>query len=210
MRLTDCHNIEDFRRLAKQRLPWPVFDYIDGAADDELTKARNTAAFADCDLVPDVLAGVEEIDTSVTIMGRKKRAAADPLAHRAAARVPLAGRARRCPRGGKVRPVVRHFQPGDGQHRGSRRRWSPRPRCSSSMSTRTRAQPLDDRALPGGEVRRHCADGRHHRRRQARTLRAQRLHLAAALHAQLAAVLCDQAALGAELCVPREIRPAPA
>jgi L-lactate dehydrogenase (cytochrome) len=71
MRLTDCHNVEDFRRLAKQRLPWPVFDYIDGAADDELTKARNTSAFADCDLVPDVLAGVAEIDTSVTIMGRK-------------------------------------------------------------------------------------------------------------------------------------------
>jgi L-lactate dehydrogenase (cytochrome) len=71
MRLSDCHNIEDFRRLAKQRLPWPVFDYIDGAADDELTKARNTAAFADCDLVPDVLAGVETVDPSVTIMGRK-------------------------------------------------------------------------------------------------------------------------------------------
>jgi len=71
MRLTDCHNIADFRELARRRLPWPVFDYIDGAADDELTKARNTAAFADCDLVPDVLAGVEQIDTSVTIMGRK-------------------------------------------------------------------------------------------------------------------------------------------
>lgn len=71
MRLTDCHNIDDFRLLAKQRLPWPVFDYIDGAADDELTKARNTAAFDDCDLVPDVLAGVAEIDTSVTILGRK-------------------------------------------------------------------------------------------------------------------------------------------
>ena len=71
MRLTDCHNIDDFRRLAKQRLPWPVFDYIDGAADDELTKARNTAAFSSADLVPDVLAGVETIDTSCTIMGRK-------------------------------------------------------------------------------------------------------------------------------------------
>ena len=71
MRFADCHNIDDFRRLAKQRLPWPVFDYIDGAADDELTKARNTAAYAECDLVPDVLAGVAEIDTSVTIMGRK-------------------------------------------------------------------------------------------------------------------------------------------
>ncbi len=71
MRLNDCHNIDDFRLLAKQRLPWPVFDYIDGAADDELTKNRNTAAFADADLVPDVLAGVAEIDTSVTVLGRK-------------------------------------------------------------------------------------------------------------------------------------------
>ncbi|MBS0476293.1 MAG: alpha-hydroxy-acid oxidizing protein [Proteobacteria bacterium] len=71
MRLSDCHNVDDFRLLAKQRLPWPVFDYIDGAADDELTKARNTAAYADCDLVPDVLAGVGAIDTSCTILGRK-------------------------------------------------------------------------------------------------------------------------------------------
>ena len=70
MRLSDCHNIDDFRKLAKARLPWPVFDYIDGAADDELTKVRNTAAFDEVDLVPDVLAGVAEIDTSCTIMGR--------------------------------------------------------------------------------------------------------------------------------------------
>ncbi len=71
MRLTDCHNIDDFRRLAKARLPWPVFDYIDGAGDDELTRARNTAAYADADLVPNVLAGVDEVDTSCIIMGRK-------------------------------------------------------------------------------------------------------------------------------------------
>ena len=71
MRISDCYNINDFRQLARRRLPWPVFDYIDGAADDELTKARNTAAFDVCDLVPDVLAGVAEIDTSVTILGRK-------------------------------------------------------------------------------------------------------------------------------------------
>jgi len=70
MRLTDCHNIDDFRSLAKQRLPWPVFDYIDGAADDEGTKLRNTSAYGDADLVPDVLAGVADIDTSCTIMGR--------------------------------------------------------------------------------------------------------------------------------------------
>ena len=71
MRLRHCHNVEDFRHLARRRLPWPVFDYIDGAADDEMTKARNTASYGDCDLVPNVLAGVAAVDPSVTIMGRR-------------------------------------------------------------------------------------------------------------------------------------------
>ncbi|MFA5964662.1 MAG: alpha-hydroxy acid oxidase [Sphingomonas sp.] len=71
MKASACRNVDDFRELARRRLPWPVFHYIDGAADDELTKARNTAAFDDCDLVPSVLAGVETIDMSVTVMGKK-------------------------------------------------------------------------------------------------------------------------------------------
>ncbi|MGJ8537094.1 MAG: alpha-hydroxy acid oxidase [Parasphingopyxis sp.] len=71
MRLNDCHNSEDFRRLAKLRLPGPVFHYIDGGADDEATLRRNSAAFDDCDLVPNVLAGVQDIDMSTTVMGRK-------------------------------------------------------------------------------------------------------------------------------------------
>src|SRR5947199_1311976 len=71
MRLGDCHNVEDFRRLAKQRLPGPIFHYIDGAADDEITCRRNTAAFETCDLVPNVLAGVEEVDISTTLMGKQ-------------------------------------------------------------------------------------------------------------------------------------------
>jgi L-lactate dehydrogenase (cytochrome) len=71
MRLNDCHNVDDLRTLAKQRLPSPIFHYIDGAADDEITKDRNTAAFADCDLVPNVLVDTTEIDMSVTVMGRK-------------------------------------------------------------------------------------------------------------------------------------------
>ena len=71
MRLKDCHNTQDFRRLARARLPYPVFHYIDGAADDEITKDRNTAAFEACDLVPNVLAGVADIDMSVTVMGRR-------------------------------------------------------------------------------------------------------------------------------------------
>jgi L-lactate dehydrogenase (cytochrome) len=70
MQLSDCHNVEDFRRLAKACLPKPIFNYIDGAADDERTKDRNTSAFDDCDLVPNVLAGVSEIEMGVTVMGK--------------------------------------------------------------------------------------------------------------------------------------------
>ncbi|MBT4568472.1 MAG: alpha-hydroxy-acid oxidizing protein [Marinovum sp.] len=71
MRLKHCHNFHDFRKLAKQRLPSPIFDYIDGAADDELTCRRNSRSFEECDLVPNVLKGVSHIDMSVTVMGQK-------------------------------------------------------------------------------------------------------------------------------------------
>jgi L-lactate dehydrogenase (cytochrome) len=70
MRLVNCHNFHDFRQLAKQRLPSPIFNYIDGAAEDEKTYARNTASFDDCDLVPNVLRGTESIDLQVSIMGQ--------------------------------------------------------------------------------------------------------------------------------------------
>ena len=71
MRLNDCHNVADFRRLARARLPSPIFNYIDGAADDERTKLRNSASFDDCDLVPNVLAGVSDIDMGVTVIGKR-------------------------------------------------------------------------------------------------------------------------------------------
>ncbi|MCC6472904.1 MAG: alpha-hydroxy-acid oxidizing protein [Burkholderiales bacterium] len=71
MRLSDCHNFHDFRELARRRLPGPIFDYIDGAADDEITHRRNAESFERCDLVPSVLRGVENVDISVTVMGQK-------------------------------------------------------------------------------------------------------------------------------------------
>jgi len=71
MRLSQCCNYYDFRELARRRLPGPIFNYIDGAADDETTYRRNTQAFEDCDLVPSVLTGVAQVDLSVTVMGRK-------------------------------------------------------------------------------------------------------------------------------------------
>lgn len=71
MGINRCINFSDFRRLAQQRLPRPIFDYIDGGADDEVTKARNTSAFDDCDLLPSVLTGVDQVDLSVTVMGQR-------------------------------------------------------------------------------------------------------------------------------------------
>jgi len=71
MKLKHCHNFQDFRKLAKKRLPSPVFNYIDGAADDEITYRRNTSSFDDVDLIPNVLAGVDKVDLSTTIFGKK-------------------------------------------------------------------------------------------------------------------------------------------
>ena len=71
MRLQDCYNFHDFKALAKRRLPSPIFNYIDNAADDETTHRQNTASFERCDLVPNVLRGVEAVDMSVTVMGQK-------------------------------------------------------------------------------------------------------------------------------------------
>ena len=71
MKLKDCHNFYDFRKLAQKKLPSPIFHYIDGAADDEITYKRNSNAFNDVDLVPNVLRGVEAVDLSTTIFGKK-------------------------------------------------------------------------------------------------------------------------------------------
>lgn len=71
MGLGSCHSFQDFRALAKRRLPGPIFHYIDGAADDEITYRRNTESFERCDLVPNILRGVANIDMSVTVMGQK-------------------------------------------------------------------------------------------------------------------------------------------
>ena len=71
MRLTQCHNYADFRKLAKSRLPGPIFDYIDGAADDEITYRRNSQSYDEVDLVPNVLAGVENVNMETEVMGQK-------------------------------------------------------------------------------------------------------------------------------------------
>ena len=70
-KINKCHNIEDFRRLAKKSIPSPIFHYIDGAADDEVTYRRNTKAFDECYLVPKVLRSVESVNLEIKVLGKK-------------------------------------------------------------------------------------------------------------------------------------------
>ena len=70
-KLSRAFNVEGLRRLACSRLPRPIFDYLDGGADDERTLRRNTDAFADYELIPDVLADVSSIRISTRLFGRE-------------------------------------------------------------------------------------------------------------------------------------------
>jgi len=57
-----CFNLEDFRQLAKRKLPAPLFHYIDGGADDELSRTNNTQAFNHYQIVPRCLSDVTTIN----------------------------------------------------------------------------------------------------------------------------------------------------
>ena len=71
MSLKNSFNFEDFRKIAKKKLPAPIFHYIDGGSDDEITLKRNTESFSKCDLVPNILASVGEPDLSTKVLGSK-------------------------------------------------------------------------------------------------------------------------------------------
>ena len=69
-RLATCADVDDLRRAARRRLPGGVFDYIDGAAEDEVTLAANAAAFQAVQLAPRVLRDVSKVDLGTTLLGR--------------------------------------------------------------------------------------------------------------------------------------------
>jgi L-lactate dehydrogenase (cytochrome) len=71
MNLAACNNNKDLRKLAKRKLPSPIFNYIDGGADDEITLRRNTEAFDDYELLPSQLSDVSNIDTRTTVLGQQ-------------------------------------------------------------------------------------------------------------------------------------------
>jgi L-lactate dehydrogenase (cytochrome) len=70
-RLRRCHSIADLRAVARRRLPHPIFQYLDGAAEDEITAARNVSAFDTDSLVPRALVDVQEVDTATTVLGQR-------------------------------------------------------------------------------------------------------------------------------------------
>jgi L-lactate dehydrogenase (cytochrome) len=70
MGINRCFNIMDFRRIAKRKLPAPVFHYLDGGADDEWSLRRNTDAYNDYELLPSHLSDVSSIDTRSTLFGQ--------------------------------------------------------------------------------------------------------------------------------------------
>ncbi len=64
---TGIHSTADARRQARKRLPWMVFDYIDGSAGEEHGAALNRKALQDIRLSPRVLRNVSDRDLSVTL-----------------------------------------------------------------------------------------------------------------------------------------------
>lgn len=73
MQLQSANNVTDLRRMASRRLPQPIFDYIDGGADDEVSLGRNVSAFRNYELLPDVLNDVSTIRTETRIFGQPSR-----------------------------------------------------------------------------------------------------------------------------------------
>lgn len=71
--LRGINNLADMRRRARRALPRPIFDYIDGGADDEVTLARNSSAYSRLELIPDCLNDVSTIRTGTELFGETIR-----------------------------------------------------------------------------------------------------------------------------------------
>ena len=68
--LRHCYNVSDVRKAAAVSLPKPIFDYLDGGADDELTLSRNCSAFSNYEFLPSVLRVTRDIPVERHVMGR--------------------------------------------------------------------------------------------------------------------------------------------
>jgi L-lactate dehydrogenase (cytochrome) len=69
-RLSACHDIGDLRTAGRRLIPRPVFDYVDGAADEEVSMAANNRAFRRWRFRPRALAGITKVDTTTLLLDR--------------------------------------------------------------------------------------------------------------------------------------------
>jgi L-lactate dehydrogenase (cytochrome) len=69
-RLDRCYSIADLRCEARRCLPWPVWEFLEGAADDEWSLRNNERAFHRYTLIPHSLTDIRHIDTRTTVLGR--------------------------------------------------------------------------------------------------------------------------------------------
>ena len=70
-RLSACHDVFDLRMTARRLIPRPVFDYVDGGSDEELSMAANVRAFRRWRFQPRALTAVTGVDTSAQVLDRK-------------------------------------------------------------------------------------------------------------------------------------------
>jgi L-lactate dehydrogenase (cytochrome) len=68
-RLSACHDIADLRATGRRLVPRPVFDYVDGGADEELSLRANVRAFRQYRFQPRALVDVSEPDTAAAFLG---------------------------------------------------------------------------------------------------------------------------------------------
>ncbi|PHR61007.1 MAG: alpha-hydroxy-acid oxidizing enzyme [Robiginitomaculum sp.] len=69
MSIERCFNVSDFRRIAKKRLPAPMFHYIDGGSDDEWSLKNNSSAFHKYELLPRTLVDISHVDLKTKFLG---------------------------------------------------------------------------------------------------------------------------------------------
>ena len=68
-RLARCHDVAALRQAARRLIPRPVFDYVDGGSDEEVSLDGNVAAFRRWRFVPQALRDVSAVDTAGRVLG---------------------------------------------------------------------------------------------------------------------------------------------
>ena len=70
MKVDDCINLDDLRKIAKKRVPKIIYDFIEGGSEDEAGLARNEDAFRNRALVPRYMVDISAINQETELFGR--------------------------------------------------------------------------------------------------------------------------------------------